>query len=424
MIIASSPVRALGTVTPKLPGDKSITHRAFLAACIADGDYKVHDPNPGEDCQASLAAAASLGVPVKKYDSHVELCGTRTKLAPPDKPLDLGNSGTGMRLITGILAAQPFSCELTGDRSLQTRPMERVLKPLRAMGARAESCRGTPPIKFRGGPLRAVDWSMEVPSAQVKSAVLFAGAQAPGTTTIRGCRGTRDHTERLLDAWGGHVEKDLDAVSVTGPLELTAGDIVVPRDPSAAAFYAVLPAIVPGCRVILEDVCLNPTRIGFLSVLERSGLEVHTSITSESPEPMGRVEVCGDQMLPFEIMPQEVPFLIDELPALAVAAAYAKGTSTITGARELVHKESNRLQAVHDGLRAIGVDCLLHEDGWTIHGMGTVAGGKVDPRGDHRIAMAFLIGGLGSKSGVAVSGVPAIETSDPFFLSQLEHLSP
>jgi 3-phosphoshikimate 1-carboxyvinyltransferase len=344
--------------------------------------------------------------------------------SPPDTPLDLGNSGTGLRLLLGLLAGQPFSVVLTGDASLRRRPVERVLEPLRSMGARAEAEGDHAPVSLTGGRLRGIRHSLPVPSAQVKSALLLAGVQAEGRTTVERVGASRDHTERMLPGYGVPVETGEDSISVWGPAELLGTTVVVPGDPSAASFYLAAVGVVPGSEVILEQVSLNSSRTRVFDVFGKMGFSVTQSDPGESLEPMGRVAARGEGMTGFEIGPAEITGLIDELPALAVAAAFTKGTSRVRGAAELRVKESDRLEAMANGLAAIGAAVELHEDGWTIEGSGgeRLPGGTVESQGDHRIAMAFLVAGLGCKEGVTIADEPMIETSDPLFPANLERL--
>ena len=411
-------------LTPELPGDKSITHRAFILGGLAFGETRIQDANPGADCRDTLSAMEQLGVQVAHEDSRtIGLVGMSGGFAEPKQPLDLGNSGTGLRLLLGALAAQPFSVTLTGDASLRQRPMERVLAPLRAMGATATSENDRPPVTLTGGPLRGIRHDLDVPSAQVKSALLLAGLQAKGETWIGGVRGTRDHTERLLPLFGAHVGLGDNWVSIRGPVKLTGTTFQVPRDFSAGVFYLAAAAIRPGAQVTLEGVSLNLTRIKVLDVMSAMGLVLDIQPSSvPSTEPRGTIIAKGEGTArSIEIAPEHVPLLIDELPALAVMAAFAEGRSTFRGAGELRIKESNRLEAMAEGLKAIGGRVTLEPDGWTIDGSGgaPLKGGKVRSRGDHRVAMALLVAGLNCRDGVEILDEPLIETSDPFFLQNL-----
>ncbi len=396
---------------------------------MARGTTTVVHPNRGADCQSTLAAVARLGATVVPEPDTVRIEGTGGRFRPVDGELDLGNSGTGLRLLAGAIAAQPFAVTLVGDASLSRRPMERVLAPLRRMGARAVAPQGDhPPIRVGGGdaPLTGTLIDLPVPSAQIKSAILLAGIQAAGRTEVRGAQGSRDHTERLLAAFGGEVETSPDRVAVTGGKPLCGTTVHVPGDPSAATFYLAALVVVGAGSVVMEGVGLNPTRCAQFDWFRRMGLEMEIAGSPGHAEPLGGVRArVGAQWSPVRLEGDAIPPLIDELPALAVAAAFLPGTSVIRGAAELRHKESNRLETVTEGLRAIGARVEPREDGWVIEGRrGPLPGGTVDPRGDHRIAMAFLVAGLGCEQGVRLADAGGIGTSDPFFLKNLERAYP
>jgi 3-phosphoshikimate 1-carboxyvinyltransferase len=413
-------------LSPDLPGDKSITHRAFILGGLAFGETTILDANPGADCRSTLAALKQLGVRITEEDPRtIRLGGMSGGFIEPKDVLDLGNSGTGLRLFLGALAAQPFSVTLTGDASLRRRPVERVLAPLRAMGALAASDNDRPPVTLTGGPLHGIRHDLEVPSAQVKSALLLAGLQAKGETRIGRVGGTRDHTERLLPMFGAHVATGEEWVAVRGPVKLTGVTFRVPADISAGVFYLAAAALRPAARVTLEGVGLNPTRINVLGVMSSMGLHVQTTPGADlATEPSGTILATGGPLRAIHISGPEIPCLIDELPALAVMAAFAEGRSTIRGASELRVKESNRLEAMALGLNAIGARVTLEPDGWTIDGSGgeSLPGGRVHSRGDHRIAMALLIAGLNCRDGVEILDEALIETSDPFFPQNLARL--
>ncbi len=412
---------------PRLPGDKSITHRAYLLGALAEGTTVVDRPNEGEDCRATLRALESLGVRVERSEARVRVGGCEGRLRAPGTPLDLGNSGTGLRLLLGVLAGQRFTTLLTGDASLQRRPVERVLAPLRSMGARAEAPGDHPPVTLTGAALTGIAHRLATPSAQVKSALLLAGIQASGRTRLEGIAGSRDHTERLLPAFGCPVVLAPDAIEVEGPCALRSADVRIPADPSAVTFYLLAAALLPGSEVTLEGVSLNPTRISHFDIFRRMGLALDVTPESEpGPEPRGRIVARGGELRGVEIGPLEVAGLIDELPAIAVLAAFARGTTRVTGAAELRVKESDRLSTVAAGLAAIGGRVTALADGWLIEGSAgaPLPGGVVETQGDHRVAMAFLMAGLATRGGVRLAGAPMIETSDPFFLSNLKALRP
>ena len=423
MIHRSRAVRAFHAA-PHLPGDKSITHRAYLLGLLAAGSYQVTGGNPGEDCRATLSAVRELGVRVDETVDGVRIEGAAGALRDPGSALDLGNSGTGLRLLLGAVAGQSFAVTLTGDDSLRSRPMNRVLQPLSAMGVRTASREGLPPVTLTGGRLRPFQGELPVPSAQVKSAILLAAIQAEGETRIAGDRGTRDHTERLLRYFGVQVNAENGVVTVTGPACPVARDIHVPGDPSAGAFFAAGAALVPGASTTLENLGMNPGRIAYLDVLETMGVAVARTITTSDPEPVGVVTVTHQPLQAVDLSPDRVPGVIDELPVLAVLAAFATGTSTFRGAKELKVKESDRLATVAAGLRAIGAQVELLPDGWRIRGSGgePLPGGRVTTHGDHRVGMAFLVAGLRCADGVELADAPRIETSDPYFINNLNEI--
>lgn len=410
---------------PRLPGDKSITHRAYILGALARGETRVLHPNTGADCRGTLDALRTLGVKIEAGEEAVILQGLDGRFHEPGIPLDLGNSGTGLRLLLGMLAAQPLEVILTGDGSLRRRPVERILAPLRLMGAHAQGPGDHPPVSLRGGELHGIAYDLPVPSAQIKSALLLAGVQARGRTRIRGGGTSRDHTERMLPAFGGVLEGTGDDIAIEGPQHLSGTEIAVPGDISAAMFYLAAAVVVPGSRVTFSSVGQNPTRTGALAFLERLGLTLETEIADpKSPEPSGRLAAISKSTGSITVESADVPGVIDELPALAVAAAFAGGESFFRGAGELRVKESNRLEAVAEGLWAIGAEVELLEDGWRIHGSGgeRLPGGPVVSRGDHRVAMAFLVAGLGCRNGVEIVDAPGIDTSDPYFISNLKSL--
>lgn len=425
MTAASGPVGAVRGEFA-LPGDKSITHRAYLLGLLASGTTEVLNPNRGADCRATLAAVQQLGARIQIQPDAVTVEGTAGRLSDPGGSLDLQNSGTGMRLLCGILAGASFGATLTGDASLSRRPMERVLEPLRDMGARATSEMGHPPVVLQpGATLIGRSHTLATPSAQVKSALLLAAIQARGRTMIRGSYPSRDHTERMLRAFGVPVAEIDGVVSLHGPCALQGTVVDVPGDPSAATFYLVGLGIVGAGEVTFRGVSTNPSRTRHLDVLERMGLQLRQSEDTESAgEPRGTVSATPGSWQGVDITAEEVPWLIDELPALVVGAAFADGVTRVRGAGELRVKESDRLAAVADGLRSIGAAVELHRDGWTVTGSGgkPLAGGAVRSHGDHRIAMAFLMAGLRTRSGVTLDDASMIETSDPYFISNLNQI--
>ncbi|HEU4333882.1 MAG TPA: 3-phosphoshikimate 1-carboxyvinyltransferase [Candidatus Eisenbacteria bacterium] len=417
------PGRALrGEAT--LPGDKSITQRAILLGALAPGTTRVRNPNPGADAASAWRVARGLGARARRERDGALVIQGGT-LREPDRPLDAGNSGTALRLSTGLLAAQPFLSILTGDVSLRGRPVDRVLRPLAAFGAECHARDGDrlPPVVVRGRALRGADVETGVASAQVKSALLFAAIQAEGASVVRERVPTRDHTERMLPRFGVPVVLEARAVRIAGGAPLHGAEIDVPGDPSAAAFLAAAAALVPRSDLLLKGVGVNPSRRGFFTLLARAGAFVaYEEERLDGDEPVADVRVRHQALRALTVGPADVPGLIDELPLVAVLAAFARGTSEVTGAAELRLKESDRIGAVADGLRAIGARVEAREDGWLIEGANRLEGGRVEARGDHRIAMAFLVAGLRAKRGVTVEGAESIHVSDPGFLERLRRL--
>ncbi len=407
-----------------VPGDKSISHRYALLAALAEGTSHVQNYAPGADCQSTLACVRALGANVQTTsEGRVTLLGRGIAgWRSPSAPLDAGNSGTTMRLLAGLLAGQPFSATMIGDASLSRRPMRRVIEPLTRMGARIDAVDGHAPVTVHGGPLRAIDHVSIVPSAQVKSAVLLAGLLAEGTTRVTEPAQTRDHTERALPAYGLVVEVDDLTVSVVSGQRAAPQSLTVPGDFSSAAFWMVAAAALPGSRIEIEDVGLNPTRTGLLGVLKRFGARVEVHETSSSGgEPRGIVIVEADRTNHIEIAADEVPGLIDELPAIAALAACG-GEVSVRGAAELRVKESDRIAALVAGFRALGIDADEREDGFVIQGAGAPAGGVADAQGDHRMAMAFAIAALGARGESRIAGADAVVISYPGFFDTLGRL--
>lgn len=400
-----------------VPGDKSISHRAAILAALADGTSKIDGFLDSHDCRATLAALAACGVRHStRADGALEIVGGGW--VAPTRPLDLGNSGTGLRLLAGALASLPIDATLFGDASLSRRPMERIAMPLRAMGATVETTSGTPPLRIRGSrPLRGIEWRPEVASAQVKSAILIAGLAADGPVAVHQPVPTRDHTERLLRAFGAECTTAAGWVRLGAQRALRATRIVVPGDLSSAAPFIVGAAMTPGSSLVIEGVGLNPTRSGLLEVLRAMGadLEVLIDPADANAEPQGRVVVRGRQLVATDIGGTLAANAIDELPLLLIAAASARGVTRLSAAHELRHKESDRLAVTAAGLVALGIRVEVVADGLTVHG-GRIAGGTVDAANDHRMAMAFAIAALRAERPITVVGAGAVPTSFPDFL--------
>jgi 3-phosphoshikimate 1-carboxyvinyltransferase len=408
----------------RVSGDKSISHRAALIGALARGDTVIHNFLHADDCLHTLGCLQALGVDVDDRDDRVVIHGRGPQWRAPSAVLDAGNSGTTMRLLTGILAAQPFTSEITGDASLRMRPMERVIAPLAQMGAHviAEGGGRLPPLRISGAPLRGITYTLPVASAQVKSAVLLAGLLAEGPTSIVELTQSRDHTERMLEWFGATITRESLVVHLT-PGPLTARTVVVPGDISSAAFLLAAAAALPGSELTVEDVGLNPTRTGVLDVLEAMGADLLMEQTAEAGgEPVGRVTVHGGPLRGIRIGGALIPRLIDELPVLCVAATVATGTTIITDAAELRVKESDRIGALTRGLRALGGEVQERPDGMEIYGS-RLRGGRVDAGGDHRVAMAFAVAGLLARGPVVVEGAEAITVSFPEFSRMIEDLT-
>ncbi len=404
----------------RVPGDKSISHRAVMLGSLAEGVTEIHGFLEGEDPVATLQAFRAMGVRIEGPDKgHVVVHGVGLRgLNRPPRPLYLGNSGTSMRLLAGLLAAQPFDSTLTGDDSLSGRPMRRVTEPLAAMGAHIEtSPSGTPPLKIRGRQgLQGISYQMPVASAQLKSALLLAGLYAEGTTCVVEPGPSRDHTERMLQGFGYTVQREEDRVCLRGGGALEAMHIEVPGDISSAAFFMVGAAISEGSEILLQNVGVNPTRTGVIEILRQMGADITLeNERSAGAEPVADIRVRGARLRGTTIQPHQVPLAIDEFPALFVAAACAEGETELSGAGELRVKESDRIQVMADGLLELGIDVRPTEDGIVIQG-GEPRGGTVDSRGDHRIAMAFAMAGLCATSPIVVRDCANVRTSFPGFV--------
>ncbi|HEY3043528.1 MAG TPA: 3-phosphoshikimate 1-carboxyvinyltransferase [Vicinamibacterales bacterium] len=418
----------------QVPGDKSISHRYALLAALAEGTSELTNFSPGADCRSTLFCLQRLGVDITDGAAgSVTVMGRGVgRLCSPSGPLDAGNSGTTMRLMAGVVAGHPFSSRFVGDASLSGRPMRRVIQPLEQMGARIEATDGHAPFVVHGAQLQAIAHHPDVPSAQVKSAVLLAGLHADGTTSVLEPAATRNHTERALEAFGGTVSVNGLTVSVAGRQRFVARRLSVPGDFSSAAFWLVAAAAIPGSRIEIEHVGLNPTRTALLDVLRRFGARVDVAIdagaaTTNDGEPHGTILVEHDRVHPIEIRPDEIPGLIDELPAIAALAAHG-GHVTVSGAAELRVKESDRIAALVAGFRALGLDADERPDGFMVAG-GTVAsgrrpkGGVADARGDHRMAMAFAIAALAADKPSTIDGADAVVISYPGFFDTLSRLT-
>ena len=412
-----------------VPGDKSISHRAVLIGALCDGEMQVAGFGRSADTEATITAVRALGVDVVDEDVdtlRVRGVGLRG-LRESGAQIDCGNAGTLMRLLAGLLAGQDGRrFELVGDESLSARPMERVAEPLRRMGATVETTEGHAPLAVEGAPLRAIDYELPVASAQVKSAILLAGVQAAGSTTVVEPIATRDHTERLLERAGAKVTRRPSSVTVEHADELRLPAVEIPGDVSSAAPFLAAAAIVPGSSITVHGVGLNPRRTGLLDVLERMGAKIAIyNRRAVGGEPAGDVEVRASELVGASISAAEVPALVDELPLLAVVACHARGETVVRGASELRAKESDRLEAVVEELRRLGGHIRATRDGFRIKGVpARLRGGVVDSRGDHRLAMLGGVAGIASREGVELRGSEAVATSFPGFFEVLEQVAP
>ena len=386
-----------GTISgeARVPGDKSMSHRSIMLGALAAGTTRVSGFLEGDDALATLATFRAMGVSIERHgEGEVVVHGVGLHgLAAPDGPLDLGNAGTGMRLMCGLMAGQPFDTVLTGDASLCSRPMGRVIDPLRLMGAKIDAQEGgRPPLKITGGSqLNGIHYDLPMASAQVKSCVLLAGLYAQGRTSVTEPAPTRDHTERMLRGFGYEVKREGEVISLQGGGSLKAADIDVPADISSAAFFLVAASITPGSDLLLTHVGINPTRIGVLNILNLMGADITLKNEREvGGEPVADIQVRYAPLHGVDIPEDQVPLAIDEFPALFIAAACAQGWTVLRGAEELRVKESDRIAAMAEGLNTLGVNNEVLEDGIIIEG-GTIGGGEIRTHMDHRIAMAFRL---------------------------------
>ena len=408
-----------------VPGDKSISHRAVILAGLSNGPCVITGFLPSEDCLSTVGAMRALGVEIEQPSPTTLIVHGRSRqLTAPAGDIDCGNSGTTMRLLSGVLAAQPFRTRLVGDASLSRRPMKRVIYPLTQMGAKlqAEGPKNAPPLVIEGGQLTPIHYQSPVASAQVKSAVLLAGLGTHGRTSVTEPEQSRNHTERMLEWFLAAPHVDGLTVSVVGEKTPESRDFHVPGDISSAAFWLVAAAAQPGSHLLVTDVGLNETRTGILAVLVRMGAHVREIIGVEEGEPSGTVEIQGAILKGTVIKGREIPNVIDELPILAVAGALAQGTTIIADAAELRVKETDRLAAIATNLRAMGVNVTETADGLEIYGGAPLKGARVSSFGDHRIAMAFAIAGLFAEGETIIDGVECVATSYPGFLETLQRL--
>lgn len=403
----------------RVPGDKSISHRSIMLGALAEGTTVVSGFLEGEDTLATLAAFQAMGVNISRNNGQVSIEGVGLHgLKAANAPLDLGNSGTSMRLLSGLMAGQKFSVEMTGDASLSRRPMRRVTKPLSLMGANILTTEdGTPPLKISANSnLQAIDYNMPVASAQVKSAILLAGLYANGRTCVTEPAPTRDHTERMLAGFGYSVVRDGNTICLEGGGKLQAHSIDVPADISSAAFFIVAACIAKDSELSLKHVGINATRIGIINILQQMGADI--SLTNQHDvggELVADIHIRSSKLHGIHIPPEQVPLAIDEFPAIFIAAACAEGETVLTGAAELRVKESDRIQVMADGLNTIGIQAQATPDGMIIQG-GEIQGGIINSHGDHRIAMAFTVAALRASDCITITDCANVATSFPNFV--------
>jgi 3-phosphoshikimate 1-carboxyvinyltransferase len=409
-----------------VPGDKSIGHRAVIFASIANGQSRIFNLSGGEDNLRTVQAFRDMGVNIWSEDGF--LCvqgGGWDGLSEPRTTIDCGNSGTAMRLLSGVLAGRPFASRLDGDSSLRQRPMQRVIDPLSRMGAeiRSREEKGLAPLEIHGDKLHGIDYKMAVASAQVKSAILLAGLQAAGVTTVREPQGSRNHTELMIRGFGGETKVADRSVSVAGGQRLLGKEVRIPGDISSAAFFLVAAATLPGSEITVRDVGVNPTRDGVLEILRAMGAQIQLlNQRIETGEPVADIKVNGSQLKGVEIGPEMVARTVDEYPILAVAGALASGLTTMSGVKELRYKESDRIATMTEGLRRLGAQVDEREDGMTIRGGKPLEAASVKTYGDHRVAMSLAIAGLSTAGGIHMDDVDCVNTSFPGFFELLHRL--
>ncbi|HDZ16022.1 hypothetical protein LCGC14_0992800 [marine sediment metagenome] len=404
----------------RVPGDKSISHRSIMLGSLAEGITEVTGFLEGEDALATLAAFRAMGVTITGPDKgKVTIHGVGMHgLKAPSNALDLGNSGTSMRLLSGLLAGQGFDLELKGDKSLSSRPMKRVTDPLALMGATIATTDGKPPLNIKNvSALKGIHYDLPMASAQVKSCLLLAGMYADGVTSVTEPAPTRDHTERMLRGMGYRVDTNGNTISLNGGGKLTATAIDVPADISSATFFLVGAAIAPGSDLTLKHVGINPTRVGVINILRLMGADISLLNERETGgEPVADIHIKYVPLKGIHIPEDQVALAIDEFPALFIAAACADGQTILTGAEELRVKESDRIQVMADGLMTLGIDAKPTADGIVIEG-GVIGSGEVDSHGDHRIAMSFAIAGLQAGGSIQINDCANVATSFPGFIT-------
>ncbi len=411
--------------SPVIPGDKSISHRGLILGALASGTSEVVDILEGEDVQSTAKCLELLGVEIMKKGNKTFIKGIGDKSHfKNDLILDCGNSGTTMRVMMGVLAGMPITATLTGDSSLVKRPMKRVSAPLLEMGASFKlSNENFAPLVVHGSKLHAISYDLKIASAQIKTAIMMAALRAEGTTTITGEIGSRDHTERLLPHFGVDVGVSENKITIRGNQGLKANVVRVPGDPSTAAFWIGAASILPGSSLEMDNISLNPTRIGFIYALKRMGADIETEVTSSHPEPVGKIRVKFSGLKGGSISKEEVPSLIDEIPLIAILASQANGVTIVRGAEELRVKESDRLLAVATNLQKMGCEIEIYPDGFKIVGPQKLRGAEIETYNDHRIAMAFSIAGLVAEETTTILEAECVAVSYPNFYETLTELT-
>lgn len=410
-----------------VPGDKSIAHRAVIFGSIAQGPTRIFNLSGGDDNSRTVRALRQMGVVIGRDGDALSIEGKGWQgLHAPGETIDCGNSGTTMRLMAGLLAGLPFHSELDGDGSLRQRPMQRVIDPLTQMGAKitSKSANGLAPLDIDGGGLHGIHYPMPIASAQVKSAILLAALQAHGTTTVEEPQPSRDHTEVMIRGFGGEFSISGQSITLSGGQKLVGQEVRIPGDISSAAFFLVAAALVSGSELTIRNVGCNPTRDGVIEILRRMGAVIEKfNERAAAGERVADLRVSGGKLHGVKIGPEWVARTIDEYPVLAIAAALAEGTTVFSDVKELRYKESDRIAAMTEGLRSLGVEVDEREDGMTIHGgRGAIKGGAVRSFADHRVAMSFAIAGLLSADGVAIDDARCADISFPTFFDLLEKI--
>lgn len=407
-----------------VPGDKSISHRALLLSAIAEGTNDITGLSTAQDVKSTIACLQDLGIEIEMSEEKVRVHGKgKYGFTEPLRPLNVGNSGTSIRLLSGLLAAQDFTSTIDGDESLRSRPMRRIIEPLENMGANIESNGYKAPLTIRGAKLRAIDYASPVASAQVKSCIILAGLYANGITRVTEPTQSRDHTERMLGEFGAHAQYTSSGAGVRGPVDLKACTLDVPGDISGASFFLMASCLLPEAEVIIENVGVNPTRIGILDALAAMGANIHKSDPTDiNNEPRATITAKGSKLHSASLGGSIIPRIIDEIPILAVAATQAEGVTTIRDAAELRVKESDRIATIAQNLKRMGAQVRELKDGLTITGPARLKGAEIDCLGDHRIAMSFAIAGLIAEGETIIKNAECADISFPGFFDILEKI--